>query len=87
MVPLNQINRMRQAGSTGVAVFILRHGPRYVLVYSAEHGAWWRPGNCGYTLLRDEAGVYTFLQALRLTQHCGPEKDIRYDFVQPAELE
>lgn len=29
-----------------------------VLIYSTEHGAWWRPDSCGYTLSRYEAGVY-----------------------------
>jgi hypothetical protein len=87
MIPLNTINRMRRAGSVGINVFILRHGARYVLIWSAEWGAWWGPGAGGYTTDRRKAGVYTFLQALKTSGHAGPEKMIMYDFVRPTDTQ
>jgi hypothetical protein len=31
--------------------------PKY-LIWSEEHGAWWRPGSAGYTHFMTEAGRY-----------------------------
>lgn len=31
--------------------------PRF-RIWSDVHGGWWRPGNCGYTHYRAEAGLY-----------------------------
>jgi hypothetical protein len=30
------------------------------MIWSNEHGAWWRPNERGYTTLLHEAGSYTF---------------------------
>lgn len=36
------------------------------LVWSNEHGAWWRPKSAGYTRNRDEAGRYTRREAISI---------------------
>lgn len=46
------------------------------LIWSGEHGAWWRPNSAGYTSHREAAGVYEIEEARRITSHCGPEKKI-----------
>lgn len=33
------------------------------LIWSEEHGAWWRPNNHGYTQSMKQAGRYTYEQA------------------------
>lgn len=52
-----------------------------VLIWSDEHRAWWRPDRCGYTTIRDRAGVYSFDDAWDATHHCGPEKRIVFEVV------
>lgn len=34
-----------------------------VLIWSNEHGSWWKENEAGYTASIDEAGVYTLSQA------------------------
>ena len=55
-----------------------------VLIWSGEHSAYWRPGASGYTIHPEAAGLYTRETAERITRHCGPEKGIRIDAVQPG---
>src|SRR5262245_22940998 len=31
----------------------------YFVLWSIEHQMWWRPGRCGYTPERSEAGIYS----------------------------
>jgi hypothetical protein len=55
-----------------------------VVIWSGEHGAYWRPEGAGYTTLSAEAGRWTLASAYFKTKHCGPEKAISYqpiDFV------
>lgn len=52
-----------------------------VLVYSHEHHAWWRAGGSGYTIQRDEAGVYTFAEAWTIAYHCDPSKGIEFEIL------
>lgn len=42
----------------------------FCLVWSHEHGAWWRPQSAGYTVHAEAAGVYTLSEA-RLISHKG----------------
>lgn len=49
-----------------------------VLIWSGEHGAYWRPNSCGYTTLPAEAGRWTLAEAYFQTKHCGPEKSISF---------
>ena len=36
------------------------------LIWSHEHGAWWRPNSAGYTLYLGEAGRYEREEAIRI---------------------
>lgn len=38
------------------------------LIWSIEHGAWWKPRENGYTALRAEAGKYSLKDALRIVR-------------------
>ena len=81
MIQLNQINRIRKNSPDKIFKFIKKHGEKPVRIWSRQWGAFWRPGRCGYTYQRDEAGIYTFEDAFDATCHCGPEKQIYYDFI------
>jgi hypothetical protein len=48
----------------------------WVVIYSGEHGAYWRPNACGYTKDIREAGRWGRHVAERMVAHCGPEKRI-----------
>lgn len=48
-----------------------------VHIFSAEHGAYWRPGACGYTTDVTEAGLWAREEAEARIQGCGPEKKLR----------
>jgi hypothetical protein len=37
------------------------------LVWSEEHGAWWRPARCGYTTSLKRAGRYTREDAVEIS--------------------
>jgi hypothetical protein len=54
-----------------------------VLIWSGEHGCYWRPDRCGYTRRTDDAGIYEFHDAWAATSHCGPEKRIAFVVVAP----
>lgn len=47
-----------------------------VMIWSAEHGAWWRPWASGYTNQSEDAGRWSFSDAFDMVAHCGPEKRI-----------
>lgn len=38
------------------------------LIWSIEHGAWWRPDRCGYTLRLHEAGRYALEDARQIVK-------------------
>lgn len=48
----------------------------WVRIFSGEHGAYWRPDGDGYTEHIGEAWVLPREEAIKHTQHCGPEKMI-----------
>jgi hypothetical protein len=37
---------------------------RYYLIYSREHNAWWRPNGAGYCNKTEDAGRYTYSDAI-----------------------
>lgn len=37
------------------------------LVWSNQHGAWWRPKSAGYTRVTKQAGIYTRAEAVRIS--------------------
>ena len=47
------------------------------VIWSGEYGAYWRPKACGYTNDVDQAGIWPYAEAERMTRHCGPEKLIQ----------
>lgn len=52
------------------------------LIWSNEHGAWWKPGRYGYTKSRLEAGRYSFEEAAEI---CTDANAQRQDVQQPNE--
>ena len=36
------------------------------LIWSLEHDSWWKPNHQGYTLKKEEAGRYSFEEALKI---------------------
>lgn len=40
--------------------------PKKWLIWSMEHEAWWRPAHAGYTERIDEAGRYSYQDALEI---------------------
>ena len=60
-----------------VAAAIMQRGnDDEVLIWSGEHGAWWRAGGHGYTDYAMMAGVWPRAEAERQTRHCCPSKKI-----------
>lgn len=49
---------------------------RTVLIYSIEHGAFWRPGAAGYTQYVDAAGRYPFSAAYGFTSDLDRRKRV-----------
>ncbi len=41
------------------------------LVWSNEHGAWWRPNSCGYTTKVEDAGRYGRKEAIAISRGRG----------------
>lgn len=64
-----------------------RRNKTNVRIWSAEHGAYWRPGGSGYTGCACRAGLFEFADAYRKTQHCGPEKRIEFEPISPSLVE
>ncbi len=81
MLPLNKINQIRRKSPSKIADFLNKHGNKPVRIWSNQWGAYWRTARAGYSFLREEAGTYTFSDAFDATSHCGPEKQIYYDFI------
>lgn len=46
------------------------------LVWSEEHGGWWRPGSLGYTRSIKEAGRYSFKRAFEIEAQGNQYLDI-----------
>lgn len=46
-----------------------------VLIWSMEHGAWWRPDSRGYTICRAEAGVYSRREATEIVAGSGGRRE------------
>lgn len=53
--------------------------PSCVRIWSGQRLAWWRPDRCGYTGKVEEAGLYEFEEAMRVTGGLGPERMIAFD--------
>lgn len=78
MVAFIRITLEHVLGLDSRGPFMHAHGDDATRIWSDEHQAWWRPNGAGYTLLIEEAGVYTFSDAYHATRHAGPEKKIQF---------
>jgi len=58
--------------------FLDRHKNERVLIWSGEHGAYWRANAQGYSVHPKSAGIYTLGEAYGAAGHCGPEKKIEF---------
>jgi len=56
-----------------------------MIVRILSGSAWWRPHACGYTERKERAGLFEFQEAINYSGHCGPEKNIIYQFVERQE--
>lgn len=45
--------------------------PRTWLIWSIEHSRWWKPAYGGYTDEKNNAGRYTFPEALRIVKEAN----------------
>ena len=54
---------------------------RQFYIYSGEHNAYWRAECSGYTTSIDHIGRYTLNEAKQVTDHCGPEKQIKIGLI------
>lgn len=82
------IRLYRKGDSEGVSgAFMAACAPLPFLIYSGEHGAYWRPGGHGYTTRPDEAGRWTLAEAYFATKHCGPEKAISFQPIDYVRLD
>lgn len=63
-----------KAGEAGFAPETLVH------IWSREHApwGWWRHNGAGYTGRIEDAGLYSFADALRYAGHCDPSKGIEF---------
>lgn len=41
------------------------------LIWSMEHNAWWSPNKCGYTKSRQQAGRYTYSEAMEIVKNAN----------------
>ena len=48
---------------------------KLVLIYSNEHGAWWRSNYCGYTKDITKAGIFEYEDALKHYPRMSYDKD------------
>ena len=56
----------------------LMDGLDKVLIWTDEHGAYWRENGGGYTWDKFEAGIYEIKDAYRRTKHCSEDKLIKF---------
>lgn len=68
--------RMEYFAKRPLPAVLARFRSGKVLIWSGEHGLWWRANAQGYTSDRARAGLYDFDTALKGVLHCGPEKRI-----------
>lgn len=61
------------------------------VIWSEEHGAWWAPGEQGYTRFLTSAGRYTRAEAFRIcadaNRYCQPPAWKECCFALPPELQ
>jgi len=59
-----------------------KKGSEQVRIWSGEWHAYWRPEARGYTMCKQEAGIYTLQEALKVSGHCSPCKKIKYELAE-----
>lgn len=45
------------------------------VIWSMEHEAWWKAGHAGYTLVKAEAGIYGYKEALEIVANANKHTD------------
>jgi hypothetical protein len=80
-IALSNIQALKAKSLEKFNQFFFPKAQRKVLIYSNQHRAYWRSNAQGYCLLKEEAGKYSFEDALQLTMHCGSEKQIIFHFI------
>lgn len=56
---------------------------RKVYIWSGQWGAYWGKNYCGYTNKIADVGIYPIEDAWAHTYHCGLEKRISFEFLEP----
>lgn len=59
--------------------------PRDYLIWSIEHGMWWRPNRAGYTIRVAEAGRYTLAEATEIVDDANGEGRLCHECIIPVE--
>ncbi len=54
------------------------------LIWSIEHGAWWRPDRRGYTRHLDEAGRYPHVDALEILDDANGQGRLCHECLIPV---
>lgn len=54
------------------------------LIWSNQHGMWWRPGKSGYTQVIEEAGRYPRAEAEKIVASATCDGQLRHDRTDPV---
>jgi hypothetical protein len=54
------------------------------LIWSNQHGMWWRPGNSGYTMHIEEAGRYSLAEAEKIVASATCDGALRHERTDPV---
>ena len=60
--------------------------PELWVIWSEEHGAWWRPGKWGYTRSLREAGRYPEAEANAIAEQANRYSDVLKEVALPDPL-
>lgn len=56
---------------------------RKYLIWSVEHGAWWKPNSMGYTHRRIEAGIYSEEEAMEICDKANIGRETPHEVMLP----
>lgn len=95
LITLNGLKRKRKGKAVSLELAKALHAGKLVYIFSGQWQQYWGPNGSGYTPYTPEfpkanhsvAGAYSWEDALERTWHCGPEKQIKFEFIDTAALE